>query len=452
MVCDQEFSNSMTLPAADADGQWSFPWGPAILISTLLFLAENYWPADVVEGVTVDAQVSLMQGSVLRELCYITLSLIGIIYLFRAKGYRPTLRSPLGVAFGSLVAWCALSAMWAEEPATSIKRMIAYLFMITGAAGVATLWSRRQIVQFISLSGAAHLGIGVVAEIFIGRFTPWVADYRFAGTQHWNVQGFCCLFLVLSSLAAGDSDPRHKRLFRTLALCGLAFLVLTKSRSSMMGVTAGLLVYFMLTRSLATKVWVGLAAATSLLILYMGGFLTSMTNFLSRGGEGVDNLTGRQPMWELAMTFVRRRPATGYGYQDFWTVSNVDYFSSEFHWPVSSAHNAYLETLLGLGYFGMALHVLVLTLGIVRGSFLFRKTRSPIFALAAAIFTAFLVVGGLEAVVLWAPGPYNFGTMLLIWSFCLQREKAAGHEHRLLPLDIGWMGRKAAQPIENRST
>jgi O-antigen ligase len=420
MPGDQEFSKAMTLRATETGLQTGLPWGPATLICTLLFLAEHSWPAQVLNG-TENDYVAKLKGSGLREFCYVTIFLIGIFYLIRATGYRFAWRSPVAVAFGSLLAWCSLSIMWSEEPGTSIKRVIAYLFMTTGAAGIAAFWSRKQILQLICLSGAAQLTVGVAAEIVTGYFTPWVSDYRFAGTQPWNVEGFCCLLLVLSSLAAGDTDPRHKILFRILALYGLAFLVLTKSRSSMMGVTAGYLVYLFLTRPLVTKVWFSIAVSTSALLLYMSGLSTSLIDYLTRGGEGVDNFTGRQPMWELALTFVKKRPMIGYGYEGFWTVRNVDYFTSELHWSISSAHSSYLENLLALGCIGLVLHVSVLIFGIVRGSLLFRNAHSPIFALAAAICAVFLAVGTLESVVLWSPGPYSFGVALLVWSLCLEK-------------------------------
>lgn len=419
MIRSEAFPGARTSSSVVGDSPAKFPWIPAIILSTVLFLAEAHSPALVIDGDS-DGFVAQSQGSVLRQFCYVSIALIGIIYLFRAKSCSFTWRRPVALAWALLVGWCMLSTLWAQEPVTSAKRILAYLFMVTGAAGMSVSWSRKHVLQFISLSGAAHLTAGIVAELATGYFTPWISGYRFAGTQSWNVQGFCCLLMVLASVAAADSDPRHKFIFRTLAIYGLTFLMLTRSRSSLMGIAVGYLIYFLLTRSLVTKVRFGLAASTSVLILYISGLLTSMFDFFSRSGEGVEDLTGRQPLWELLATFVKLRPMTGYGYQSFWTAKNVDYFAGELHWPVSSAHNSYLDNIITLGFVGLILHASVLIFGVVGGSSLFKKTRSPIFAVAAAMCAVFLVVGMLEATVVITAGPYNFGVTLLLWVLCLE--------------------------------
>jgi O-antigen ligase len=189
----------------------------------------------------------------------------------------------------------------------------------------------------------------------------------------------------------------------------------------MMGAAAGLLVYYLLTRSLAKKAFAVMALAVSTLLLSLSETLNSSIAFLSRSAEGTGDLTGRVPLWKLAATFVQRKPITGYGYQDFWTIANVDYFSSELHWTISASHNSYLETLLTLGYVGLCLYVLALIFGISKGRSCFKITHSPIFALAAAICAVLLVVGWLEVVVLWQPSPYNFALALLVWTLCLQK-------------------------------
>jgi O-antigen ligase len=162
----------------------------------------------------------------------------------------------------------------------------------------------------------------------------------------------------------------------------------------------------------------------------MSGLSTTLMEFLARGGEGTTDLTGRQPLWELAQTFARERPITGYGYQDFWTTSRMDYFATELHWEVTSAHSTYLDNILTLGYTGLVLHTSVLLLGIVCGSYYFLKSRSPIFALAAAMSIALLMVGALEAVVFIWPGPFEFGVTMLLCVFFLHRT----NQNVLLPL------------------
>ena len=129
------------------------PWKPAILMAVLLFIAENHMPASVIESGTSEFQKQ-MQANVLRQFCYLTIGIIGITYLVRTKSYLVQWRSPVALVWGSLVVWCVSSITWAGDPLLVFKRIIAYLLMITGAAGLSAACSHKQIVKFISLSGA----------------------------------------------------------------------------------------------------------------------------------------------------------------------------------------------------------------------------------------------------------------------------------------------------------
>ena len=397
-------------------------WWSVLLLTVALQIAESVIPTGGGGNLSssVDDQLAQMQGNSIRQVCYIVVVLVGVGCFTRLKGYKIEWRYPLAPICAAVLGWCALSLIWAEDPNASIKRLVAYLFMVTGATGITLLWSRKQILQFMSLFGAAGVTFGLVVEILLRTFKPWVSDYRFAGTEHENVQGFCCMQFAMASLAASDADPQHKNIFRGLAVYGAAFMLLTKCRSCLLGLGVALLLYVLLTRPLVTKIWVSATLLTGGLVLYMTDILTPLLGFVSRNGEGLDDLTGRAPVWELAHTFISRRPLTGYGYQSFWTASHIDDFSSAFGWQISSAHNSYLEMILALGYGGMILHVTVLVLGVIMGVIYYRRTRLPIYALASAMFAALLLIGYLESAVLISTGPYHFGLTLLMASLCFE--------------------------------
>ena len=391
------------------------------MLAVALFIAETEWPIALANddfNVQVDARVASMQGSILRQICYLVVLCIGIFFLSKAKSRLATWRTPLGMVFAAIIAWSMLSVSWSEDPSTAAKRLMAYLFMATGAAGASALWSQKQILQYISYSGAAALIFGIVAEVAIGGFAPWYGDYRFGGGLHANVQGICCVVLIVSSLAMADISKNHKLRFKLITLLGVSCLVLTKARSCLLGMALAFLIYTFYTRSTLTKIWTAITITISLLALYMTGVLTQVTNFLSRNGEGLDSLTGRKPLWDFADLFIRERPWTGFGFHSFWTVTHVDVFSHEFGWPIGSAHNAYLEMLLNLGYVGMTLHIAILVLGVVLGGYYYKETRSPLFAAASALYAALMVIGMFESAELTSPGPYNFAVTLFAACLC----------------------------------
>ncbi len=422
-------------------------WQSVLLLTIVLQFAESAIPSTASGTLSsaVDDQVTQMQGNALRQACYIVVLLVGVACFTRLKRYRIEWRYPLAPLCGTLLGWCTLSLLWAEDPYASVKRLLAYLFMVTGAAGCTLLWSRKQITQFVSLFGATGVTLGLAVEVLQHRFQPWWPDWRFSGTQHENVQGFCCMLLAMSSLAVSDADSRHKLFFRCLSVYGAVFMLLTKCRSCLLGLGVALLIYVLLTRSLVTKIWVSATLVTVGVCLYMTDVLTPLLGFVSRNGEGMEDLTGRAPLWELADIFISKRPLTGYGYQSFWTGPHIDYFSSEFGWQISSAHNSYLDMILALGYGGMLLHVAVLAVGCIMGGFYYRKTRVPLYALASAMFAALLTVGMLESAVLISTGPYHFSLTLLMASLCFQplfsgapSELAKRMQRRLAPGQDGF--------------
>jgi exopolysaccharide production protein ExoQ len=64
-------------------------------------------------------------------------------------------------------------------------------------------------------------------------------------------------------------------------------------------------------------------------------------------------LTGRTELWDLLLAAVGERPWLGYGYGAFWeTTATSRAIWESIQWNPGSAHNGYVELLLGLGVVG----------------------------------------------------------------------------------------------------
>jgi O-antigen ligase len=219
--------------------------------------------------------------------------------------------------------------------------------------------------------------------------------------------------------------PRRKYVFRFSFAVGLVFLLLTRSRSSIIGLGVGLLIYFLVTRSIQFKIWLLLGFGAVSVMLYFVGLLNPIVDLLSRSGEGSENLTGRIPLWQECWDFAKAHLFVGYGYQDFWTPHHIDYFSAKFHWAISAAHSAYLEALLTLGLVGVVLHTAVLVVGIFRGAICYRTTGSQVYALLISLCVVYLIVGTLEAILVVTVSPVAFYFSLLLFTLCFRERTAA---------------------------
>jgi exopolysaccharide production protein ExoQ len=77
-------------------------------------------------------------------------------------------------------------------------------------------------------------------------------------------------------------------------------------------------------------------------------------------------LTGRTDLWDELAQFTRNRPLLGYGYGAFWTPNHILDVSETLYWGISSAHSAYLETVLNIGLAGAAVLALATLAGLWR--------------------------------------------------------------------------------------
>jgi exopolysaccharide production protein ExoQ len=403
----------------DKNQKFEFPLITAGFMSLAILFAEHHLPKSVMFPFPVESQIEELQGSTLHEICYLLLGGVGIYWLLRHRRRAITWSNPLVIAFIALLIWCLMSVLWAGEPSLSIRRLVSLSLTLIGAAGAVAYWPRRAVVAFISVSSAFHLSIGAAAEIIAGHFRPWDSEYRFAGTLFWNQQGFCCFVLAISSVVASDIFPRYKNLYQVSALYGTLFLLLTKSRSSMMALAVCVVLYFILTRSARFKVGSILGISLAGLLLYVTGVLDYIIEIISRKGEGAESFTGRVPVWEECLQFIKVHPIVGYGYEDFWTADKVYYFTHKFSWSISAAHSGYIEGMLTLGIVGMCLQSLVLILGVYMGVKLYKNKRDHIFALAVCVCIFYLLAGGLEAIMVVKLSPYSFYFFLLLMTLCM---------------------------------
>jgi O-antigen ligase len=71
---------------------------------------------------------------------------------------------------------------------------------------------------------------------------------------------------------------------------------------------------------------------------------------------GDSTLTGRTLIWDFADYEIARRPLLGWGYQSFWLVPDSPSIADAPGWVamMPNAHNGYYDTMLEMGYVGLA--------------------------------------------------------------------------------------------------
>jgi O-antigen ligase len=293
------------------------------------------------------------------------------------------------------------SISWSVDPGLSVRRLVAFAFMIIAAMGTATIAFERLPI-FITTFCSLNLAAGVLSEIVLGTFSIGTAGYRFGGTVHPNLQGVNLALLIIGCvwLVWQKMNKRNWATYGCLTAATI-FLVLTGSRTTLGAVVltflftlgiqgvrrrgfkslgfavpvATLLASVVLTLAISTP-WISLRA------------LTKDTIMMERDEGDLSLLTGRVAVWQTVLEYIGDRPILGYGHDAFWSADRIEEISRIRGWPVSHAHNGYIEMLANLGAVGLGLYMVVILLGTIQCSRQFLRGDD-----ACGIASALMVFG-----------------------------------------------------------
>jgi exopolysaccharide production protein ExoQ len=305
-------------------------------------------------------------GSWVRRIALLALAGASMVSLYAGQpglNLRKSLAGSPAYLLFLVVAF--FSIFWADDPSLTLRRFTEFLIMSGSAFAFARLLSIVDLLKLSLVASLVFIAIGVLSELSLHMFHPTANEYRFCGTLHPNHQAWQCGLLVLSSGAlALRKCSTHRHLYVLFGVFGLIFLLLTKSRTTLGALAVALL--FLVLCSVTGKqrlrmVGVGslLAAGTFSASLLFPSVLAGLysSQLAGRGTDSLSTLTGRLPLWSMALQFVAERPILGYGFYSFWTPAHIQYFSQRLDWDVPESHNGYIELLLSLGLVGLSLYL-----------------------------------------------------------------------------------------------
>jgi len=371
---------------------------------------ERYAPWSDADGGTIEAG-----GNYAKGLALSLIGLLGLGLLFLRQGRPLQTVGWLPALMIFYVTWSAASVFWSDDPGLSCRRLAVLMFCVLGALGFARQFQPRDIVVMAMVISGAYLLVGVGTELALGTFRPWIPGYRFAGTVHPNTQGGHLTVFCLASFWLARSMKREQARLWTLFAVGLLFLLLTKSRTSCAALVTAIAVPWLANSTVHTRVQTFVFAGFVLCAAALLGSLFNLaiedraTKLVMLGRqEESSNLTGRLPIWAELSNYIRAKPLMGYGYESFWTSKHIEAVSDEMHWPLREAHNAYIDSLLGIGLIGTSTLLAIVILSLFQSVKAFRRTADPGFA-----FTLSMIVFGLfNACLESGMGGPNFITLM----------------------------------------
>lgn len=409
-----------------------------VALGVIFYLATPYWfswtrdyyaIAFQLDGQQFEYMKAVMEGSIYRRIGLLCLALFGLDCLIRGH-YRLRMRDWLGHLCILFIVWATASLLWSESSGLVLRKIVIFWCLAIGAFGVATRLNLTRLLTTMLILSAGTMLLSLAAELYYGNFDPFTSSYRFAGVMHPVIQGWNCGLLLLTAFALLSCGYRPKRWLILLALCGLAGILLTKSRwplaTSLLGMFTIAHFTWSLRRRIAVVLWVA-AAGCVVLLFYFNDPSVPLQKALSMGrGEeallGAGTLSGRTQLWSLVINLWRDKPFLGYGYNAFQIPSIINYLNARMSWLPTNCHSAYLQMLLGLGAVGLILFVSIFLLALRKALFLAR--RYPLESFSFGLLVSLVVNMLIEAPVITDPSLMTFTAYVIIIRLAFLRDSA----------------------------
>lgn len=317
-----------------------------VLIALLLFSQALLGRLLVGEGADADASALRLIWPPLY--LGILAAMIGVVLRFCHLSARGLiLWIPVILAF--------ISVFWSLDPGMTFRRAVALTMTTAFAFYLASRYSWAELVRLLAVTFAI-LSVGSLVSVLVSpSFGIHDTIHPGAWRALWDTKNSLGANMARAGvifLAAALFFPRERLVWLAFFVLALALLLLSTSKTALLGLCAGIAVMF--------AVWiVRQGPALTLLIIYLAVVIATLIGlsvvfmpeeFFALLGRDA-TLTGRTDIWVASANVINQRPWLGYGYDVFWATDTPqrDYINEFSRWEVSSAHNGWVETALSIG-------------------------------------------------------------------------------------------------------
>jgi exopolysaccharide production protein ExoQ len=375
-----------------------------VVFAVLFIAAEHMPPFSHARGEdwTAANLITVREGSTQRRVAYVVLAAVTALLALRSRPIRGLRMHRGGVVLCALfLTWAGASALWSDEPDVLIRRLMVLGIMLSWVYVCIRRWDGSTVVHFIVFSTVTSVAVSCLTDLFQSGFHPLDPEYRMSGTLLPNELGLTSMVLVIAALTAARNAHRWGRMFIVCAAGGGLILLLTKSRTSLIGLAVSTIVLVHLTvptRKKLVVLWLLVCVAFGVTLYTGPDAASSAVSFIPRSQEEVSSLNGRLPMWQDCIEdYAMKRPILGFGYTTFWTADRITRISDAEGWGVAAAHSAYLEMLLDLGVPGVALYVTLLILSLLTIRRRMAHGKDPHLVFCASILCGLATIGLTES-------------------------------------------------------
>lgn len=277
-----------------------------------------------------------------------------VVLRFRAISLLLLRNAPLLM----LVMWAAMSIIWSIAPDLTGRRAFGLAINTLIACFLVV---DRDIDRLLRLFSWCFLISLIVSAAFIVLRPELAAMPDSRGLRgaflHKNTLGETAAVSMIVFFAALRSGVISRWLGYAGMALALGLLIPAGAASSIVVglVVLGVQAYFLTDMLPFRQRLVIFAFVLAALFALIGLVIANMDAILAILGRDA-TLTGRTDIWAYVLHVSADRPWVGYGYASFFEAESIaQYVMDRFQWSIPTAHNGYLETLLGLGWIGLVL-------------------------------------------------------------------------------------------------
>jgi exopolysaccharide production protein ExoQ len=335
----------------------------ALIVSPLLIFltAPDVW-----------TQQSIMEARPENRIFWPAMSAISVVLAVQTRSRlgRTTLPHHI-ICLLAYVAFAGASVLWAFSPEQSLTRFVQQVMIVTSIVLPAMLAARTSDVMrglFLCFAFASILNV-----FFVLGGSATIVLYGSIGVVNIGYQGYflgknylgeCAAVAFLLSFHEMLCPGRRRAFGIIVVVIATSLLFLSDSKTAL---GLAFISPFLAIITLSVRKITRISPAIILLsIPFCYVVLSSVSSFnmnrVSYMLYGDSTFTGRTMIWDFAQDEIERRPLLGWGYQSFWLVPNSPKFEAP-GWVkmMPNAHNGYYDTMLEMGYVGLALLVVFIT-------------------------------------------------------------------------------------------
>jgi exopolysaccharide production protein ExoQ len=260
------------------------------------------------------------------------------------------------------LAFAGASVLWAFSPERSLIRYLQQVMVVISIVLPVMLAARNvDIMRALFLCFALALILNSVfgkSDIQTDNFRLVDIGYKgYFGTK--NPLGECASVAFLLSMREVFQQGWRRTLGLIVIVISVLFVFLSNSKTAFaLALLSPLLAWLILYLRKLTRVSPAIVVI-SIALCYVIVSDVSHYDIMGRISYILyhdSTLTGRTIIWDFAKDEIARSPLVGWGYQSFWFVPGSPSLQAPgFVKMMPNAHNGYYDTMLEMGYIGLAL-------------------------------------------------------------------------------------------------